>query len=241
MLRMIGGDTMESNSVTAVVLGGGFDTGYNFQQKDRSRTAQEAQDKPRLSFLLDKLAAAGVRRTVLCTGYLTSQIEEAFGRMYRGMLLVYLRESAPLGTGGAPASAVPHVPSDTVLVAHCDSVVDADLNEMIMHHQSRPASATVLLTRVDDVSGRKAVTIDGTGAVIRFNDRGNTGPGLVSAGVYLIERTLLQSIPKSEEISLEKEILPHYVGKGLYAWRKEGGFFNMGASKSFASTSVQFA
>ena len=51
--------------------------------------------------LLDRLAAGGMRRCILATGYLSETIERSIGARWNGMEIAYSVEPEPLGTGGA--------------------------------------------------------------------------------------------------------------------------------------------
>ena len=62
----------------------------------------------------------------------------------------------------------------------------------------------------------------------------------MNTGIYAIERPVLEAIPKSVEISLENEVLPPLIGRGLCAWRAEGSCFDIVTVKSYARTVQHF-
>ena len=107
--------------VTAAILAGGLGTRLRSVVKDRPKVLAEIRGVPFLTYLLDQLAAAGVRDVVLCTGYMGEQVRSAFGDSYGGMCLSYSQESSPLGTAGALRLALPLFKSSSVLVMNGDS------------------------------------------------------------------------------------------------------------------------
>ena len=220
--------------VTGVVLAGGFGTRLQKVVRDKPKALAEVSGRPFLSYLLETLQDAGIKRTVLCTGYLAGQIEEAFGYAFDDMTLAYSRELTPLGTAGAVAYALPHIKTETALVANGDCFFEADLNQMLAWHESRRADATILLTKVNDVSRFGSVDTDASGAVRAFREKGGSGPGWINAGVYLLKRSMIETIPKGRPVSIEKEVFPSWIDKGLCAWRGEGNFLDIGTAESYA-------
>src|SRR5947208_1434645 len=104
------------SGVVAAILAGGFGTRLRSVVADRPKPLATISGRPFLAYQLDQLAAVGLRRVVLCTGYRGDQVEATFGRHYAGMRLEYSLEAAPLGTAGALRLALPLLDSDHVLV-----------------------------------------------------------------------------------------------------------------------------
>ena len=226
--------TRSLERVTGVVLAGGFGTRLQKVVKNKPKALAEVSGKPFLAYLLEKYQDAGIRETVLCTGYLATQIEEAFGDHFGDMALTYSKEQMPLGTAGALANALPFIGTDTALVANGDCFFEADITNMYMYHLGRGSDATILLTHVDDVARFGMVDVDAVGAVEVFREKGGTGPGWINAGVYLIERHMIKTIPTGRSVSIEKETFPSWIGKGLCAWKGKGSFLDIGTAESYA-------
>ena len=58
-------------------------------------------------------------------------------------------------------------------------------------------------------------------------------PGLVNAGIYLLEHDVVKEIPEGKMISLEREIFPELVGKSLYGVLCDRPFIDIGTIESF--------
>ncbi len=195
----------------------------------RSRT------RPWLFYLLDQLAAQGLRRVVLCTGYLHDHIEAAIGSRHAGLDVVFSREPSPLGTAGALRHALPLLRSADVLVLNGDSLIDTSFAELYQRHGARSASATLLLSLVEDASRYGAVELDAADRIVRFAEKGETGPGWVSAGVYLLRRALVNEIPTGSTVSLERDMFPRWIGPNMYGCRCARPFLDIGLPSSLAA------
>src|SRR3989442_15992205 len=85
------------SEIVVAVLAGGLGTRLRQVVADRPKAVAEIHGRPFLAYLLDQLAAAGLRRIVLCTGYLGEKIYDAFGVSYGPLQLSYSYEPEPLG------------------------------------------------------------------------------------------------------------------------------------------------
>lgn len=228
--------------VTVAILAGGQGTRLRPRVADRPKVLAEIRGRPFLAYLLDQVVDAGVSLVVLCTGYMGEQVYGTFGDTYRDLQLVYSQEPLPLGTGGSLRFALPLFKSDTVLVMNGDSICEADLRGYFSWHCSRGAQATMLLAEASDTERYGRVEADAAGVVLTFVEKGgNPGPGLINAGMYLIDRRLLLTIPTNGTVSLEREVLPSWIGRGLYAYRSGGRFLDIGTPDAFAAAGQFFS
>lgn len=221
------------SDTTALILAGGLGTRLRSVVSDRPKVLADVGGRPFLSYLLDDLHDAGVRRVVLSIGYLGEMVQRAFGGNYREIEVSYAREDTPLGTGGAIRHALPLLEGDPVLAMNGDSWHRADLDALCATHERCEAAATLVVTRVEDASRYGRVALQGP-RVSGFEEKGAaTGPAWVNAGIYLLEQHLVESIPTGRPVSFEREVLPRYIGRGLCALRSEGGFIDIGTPEDY--------
>jgi D-glycero-alpha-D-manno-heptose 1-phosphate guanylyltransferase len=223
------------SDITAAILAGGLGTRLRSAIPDRPKVLAEVGGRPFIVYLLDQLAAAGIQEVVLCTGYLGHQVKEVLGQTHGPLSLIYSQESSPLGTGGALRLALPIFLTDQVLILNGDSFCDANLRALALIHRLRRAKATILLVEVSDNGRFGWVNVDAGGAIQEFLEKGSKrGPGWINAGIYLIDRSLLRTIPPNQKVSLEQESFPAWVGQGLYGFRSHGRLVDIGTPESFA-------
>lgn len=197
---------------------------------------------PFLVHLLEKLALAGIGRTVLCTGHLAGKIYDGVGDHFQKMEMVYSQEDKPMGTGGAARLSLSKVESSLVLVLNGDSYCDVDIEKLLHSHETKKSQGTLALAEVKDCSRYGSVTLDSNGSVTSFLEKGTKeGQGWINAGVYLLERSVLQAIPAGKEVSLERETFPNLIGNGLFGFKMiGGGFIDIGTPESYSQATEFF-
>jgi len=227
---------------TAVILAGGLGTRLRPVVGENPKVLASVRNRPFLAYLLEQIAQANIRHAVLCIGYRGDQVRSVLGDTYAGIRLVYSQESSPLGTAGALRLAMPLLQSDPILVMNGDSLCEADFQAFGAWHLTRTADATLLLTQVPDTRRFGRVQVDEEGRVLAFEEKdGRNTPGWINAGVYLISRRLIQAIPASGAVSLEREVFPARVGRGLYGYRSQGRFLDIGTPDAYAMAEQFFA
>jgi NDP-sugar pyrophosphorylase family protein len=200
-----------------------------------------ADGRPFLEHLLEQLQGGGAARVVLSLGYRSEQFSDHFHRRPpAGLELRFCLEKTPLGTGGGLRNALPVLSKSTVLVLNGDSYADTDLRELLRKHRTLGAKATLLLTRVADAARFGRVQFEPSGAVSAFAEKGNPGPGFINAGVYAIERAVIEEIPPGRPVSLEREVFPGLVGRGLFGHAAFFPFVDIGTPESYREADTFF-
>ena len=234
--------TTELEFTTTAILAGGLGSRLRPALAGHPKALASVGTRPFLVYLFDQLVAAGARDVVLCTGYLGDPIRVMFGESYGPLRLSYSQESTPLGTAGALRLALPLFESNPVLVMNGDSYCEANLREFCLWHDTRHSNATLLLTKVSDRERFGQVQVGPDGKVIAFQEKGSgEGPGWINAGIYLINRDWLKEIPMYRSVSLEREVFPKWIDRGLYGCQSESRFVDIGTPESYASAQVFFA
>jgi NDP-sugar pyrophosphorylase family protein len=230
---------------TAAIFAGGLGTRLRSSVADRPKVLAGVRGRPFLEYLLDQLVEAGVRDVVLCTGYMGEQVEAAFGDRHGPLRVRYSREEAPLGTGGALRLAEPLFGAYPVLVLNGDSICVADLGAFRAWHEERGAEGSLLLTEVADTGRYGRVVVEDDGALASFEEKqAGGGAGWINAGVYLLGERIVRSIREIRAdgaVSLEREVLPSWVGKKLYGYRAASHFIDIGTPASYAEAERFFA
>lgn len=228
--------------ITAAILAGGFGTRLQSVVSDRPKVLAEVTGKPFMVYLLEQLSSAGIRKAVICTGYMADKIQECFGDAYDSLEIIYSREDEPLGTGGALRLALPYLSSEIILVMNGDSYIDTDLSIYVDWFSEGEQEAAVLLTCVDDTSRYGSVKINKNKIIASFEEKcENLGPGWINAGIYLLRKSLIASIPAGKFYSLECDLFPQLSGKELYGFCSEGRFIDIGIPESYTAAQDFFA
>lgn len=225
----------DHSDITAVLLAGGLGTRLKPVVSDKPKILADICDRPFVTFLLDQLVLADMKDVVLCTGYMADQVYEKLGDGYRSLKLTYSKEDTPLDTGGALRLALPYIKSDFALVMNGDSFINVKLAVYIDWFIKRKCSASMLLAFVSDTRRFGKVLVDESGRVISFKEKGSdSSSGWINAGVYLIKKSLIETIPEETPFSLERDFFPKLAEQGLCGFKFEGDFIDIGTPKTFA-------
>jgi len=230
------------SDISAVILSGGLGTRLRDIVSDRPKVLSDVCERLFLSFLLDQLADSGFQHVILCIGYLGEQIKKAFASQYGSLRLSYSQETEPLGTAGAIRLALPLFKSKSLLILNGDSFFDTNLKSFVEQHYEKGSNASLLLVKMPDTRNYGRVNVDPNNMVISFDEKGSkSGYGWVNAGIYLIEKHMIQMIPTSKSISLEYEIFPAWIGHGLYGIQRHGRFIDIGTPETYTKAQKFFA
>jgi hypothetical protein len=60
-------------------------------------------------------------------------------------------------------------------------------------------------------------------------------PCWINAGIYCLEREILESIPANGSVSLEKEVFPGWVGRGLFGYPAHESLLDIGIPEAYAT------
>jgi NDP-sugar pyrophosphorylase family protein len=219
----------------AVLLVGGLGTRLRAVVHSTPKSLAPIGDRPFLELLVRQLASQGIRRLVLCTGYLADQIETAFGDGSEfGVTIEYSREPQALGTAGAikfAQSLLDRLPY--FLTMNGDSFLKVDFKPLIEAHQLRGGLATLAVVSVNNASRYGTVRINSQSRVVEFCEKtGEDSPGLINAGVYAFSPKIFGYIP-SGPASLEKDVFPNILSHGVFAVAQEGTFIDIGTPADY--------
>lgn len=224
------------HDLKAVLLVGGLGTRLRSAVPNSPKVLASVGKISFLELLVEQLRWRGIRHLVLCSGYLADQIESQFGDGQAfGVSIEYSREDQPLGTAGAIKKAERYLrDSPAFIVMNGDSFLEVDFADLLDFHQSHSATVTLAVTRVEDTSRYGAVQMDSTGRVKGFAEKTDQAvPGLINGGIYVFSQAVFQYIPTSPA-SLEKDVFPTLIERGVYAREQHGIFIDIGTPLDYA-------
>ncbi len=217
----------------ALVLVGGRGTRLRPLTETMPKAVMPLAGQPFLSYMIDWLRRHGVDDIVLACGFRADRLREVFGEGEEGGRLRYVEEPEPLGTAGAIKYAADQL-SDRFLALNGDVLTDLDLTALMAFHERCDSVATLGLYPVADATGYGLVRCDSDGAVDEFLEKPQRpAPGEINAGTYVLERSVLELIPAGEMVSIEREVFPQLIGKGLHALALEGYWMDIGTPERY--------
>ncbi len=218
----------------AIVLAGGLGTRLRSVVPELPKPLAPVAGRPFLAWLLDQMAAAGLRRVILATGYRADQIEQAIGAHWAGMDIAYSRESEPLGTGGAIALAVRQLRGNGVHLANGDTFLRYQPRHLERLVMAADATIGMALAQVPDIGRYGAVDLIGD-RVAGFQEKGGCGAGLINAGSYYLGADGLAQLPTQANFSFETDVLlPAAAAGKVVATRDTCDFIDIGVPEDYA-------
>jgi NDP-sugar pyrophosphorylase family protein len=158
------------------------------------------RNKPYIYYLIERLRAAGLSGAVCSMGYFPDPIQGYFAQQeLDGFSLEYVVEDHPLGTAGGIKIAGEHLHGGPFVATNGDVLTGLDLAEVIEAHQDSGALATITLTFVEDPTAYGLVEVDHELRVRRFVEKPGSDEihtSLINAGIYVLEREVLNMIPE---------------------------------------------
>src|SRR5271154_4149601 len=138
----------------AVLLVGGLGTRLRSAVPSLPKALASVGNRPFLELLVRQLGRQGIRQLVMCTGYLSEQIEEAFlDGSDLGVTIEYSKEQVPLGTAGALKLARRYVEYESeFIVLNGDSFLEIDFDKLISFHRKHGSLATMSVVPVQSAS-----------------------------------------------------------------------------------------
>lgn len=223
-----------------LLLAGGLGTRLHPLTEDLPKVLVPALGRPFLEHVLEYCSAQGFNRFVLSVGHLAGKVEAILGDGGRlGCEIRYVREEAPLGTGGAICRAL-SVLGETFLVVNGDTLLEVDLPALLRFHQQEGQALTLTAAWVEDRSRYGALQIQGHRVTAFEEKSASAGPGLINGGVCVMERRLLQGALHDAPFSLERQWLPAWLGR-IAVLQTRGFFVDMGTHEALATLDADLA
>ena len=220
----------------AVILVGGEGTRLRPLTSTVPKPVVPLVDRPFISFMLEWLIKHGIDDVVMSCGFLATSVRNVLGDgSSLGIRLRFVEEPDPRGTAGALKYAESLLDERFVML-NGDVLTDIDLTAQIAQHERTGAVATLALVPVADPTAYGLVRLKEDRSVREFvekpsSDRVDTN--LISAGAYVLERGILELVPPDRNVSIEREVWPLLIGKGLYGFEAEGYWLDIGTPERY--------
>jgi len=226
-----------------VILAGGRGTRLGALVDTVPKPMLPIAGRPFLEHLVLGVHRFGFDRFVFLAGYRGELVHQHFApdaplARELGARFTTVIEREPLGTAGALRLAAALL-DDSFLLLNGDSYFDFNVLDLASTARNHPAR--IALCQIGDVSRYGLVEL-AEGSVSSFHSKsGRPGPGLVNAGVYWLNKSILDYLPK-EAGSLEDDVFPQLAEAGrLEGKAYEGYFIDIGVPDDHAAADRGFA
>ncbi|MEI6883976.1 MAG: nucleotidyltransferase family protein [Bacteroidota bacterium] len=227
----------------AIILAGGFGTRLQKVVSDVPKSMALINGRPFLEYLLDYLIGQGIQRAVLSVGYKREIISSHFGNRYRTIELDYAIEEEPMGTGGGIRFSFWRINGDRAVVMNGDSIFRMDIPALLHSHLIKKAQASLALRKLANTGRYGRVTLNRQRRITGFEEKNeNAGPGLINAGVYILEKTFLMEPHFRGKFSIEKDCFEKYYSTArMFGFPADSYFLDIGIPEDYKKAQHEFA
>jgi len=162
--------------------------------------------KPILQHIVEGLRNEGFLDIVVSINYLGHQIQAYFddGAAF-GVNISYISEKKPLGTGGA-LSLLGREFSAPLVVMNGDVLMAARVSDLVRYHSENGAEVTVAVKTLETQIPFGVMTLDGA-RIVGVEEK-PTYRDHVNAGIYVINPSVIEEIPKGEPFDMPGVLAP---------------------------------
>ncbi len=213
----------------AVILVGGEGTRLRPLTSTIPKPVVQLVDRPMMVYMLEWLRGHGIDDVIMSCGFKATKVREVLGDGSQlGISLRFVEEPDPRGTAGALKFAEDLL-DERFLMLNGDVLTDIDLTAQIAQHERTGATGTLALVPVDDPSSYGLVRLREGAAVERFLEKPSADAvldtNLISAGAYVLERSVLDLIAPAKNVSIEREVWPALVDDGLFGYVDDDAYW----------------
>jgi mannose-1-phosphate guanylyltransferase len=220
----------------AVILVGGEGTRLRPLTSTVPKPVVPLVDRPFISFMLEWLSKHGIDDVIMSCGFLATSVRNVLGDgAGLGIRLRFVEEPDPRGTAGALKFAESML-DERFLMLNGDVLTDIDLTAQIAQHERTGAKATLSLVPVADPSAYGLVHLNEDHSVRDFVEKPSPDAidtNLISAGAYVLQREILQLVSADRNVSIEREVWPALIGKGLYGFPSDSYWLDIGSPERY--------
>ena len=216
-----------------LILCGGLGTRFREVQKDIPKALAPIKGTPFIDLLLNDLVEQGFRRIILATGHLSSQLEQ-YVQCRNDAEYIISYEPKPMGTGGAIKLAEQHIRSDNFFILNGDTRILLGYIDMMNFHLQMESDFTICLCNVNDKSDFGSVCLNDKKRIVSFNEKNFNNNSFANAGVYCVNKKILNNIEKKKYFSIENSLIPNWLKTyNLFGYETSLKFYDIGTKDRY--------
>ena len=216
---------MKNINLAVIMAGGKGSRLLSITNDEIPKPMVPVDGKPLLEYQVEKLKTYGIKKIVMIVGHLGEKIVDHFkdGKDF-GVEIDYIFEKEPLGTAGAFYYLKDKIDAKDFMLVFGDVFFDMDFDRMEDFHFKNSALTTLLAHPNGHPYDSDLIQTDDTGKVIGFDSKHNVRDywydNMVNAGMYIINKRLLDLVKEPVKTDFEKDILANQVklGASIYAY-----------------------
>jgi NDP-sugar pyrophosphorylase family protein len=229
-------------NIPVALLAGGLATRLRPTTEKIPKALVPVAGRPFIDHQLELFHRHGIRKVVLCLGYLGEMVREHLGENFLGVQLSYSFDGERLmGTGGAVRKALPML-GQTFWVIYGDSYMDIDYQAVLAAFQAQPSALGLMTVLENQNRWDKSNVIFREGKLLQY-DKKSTSPEMhhIDYGIALLRRPAAERIPTDEPSDLA-DLYRDLVSEGsMIGYEVHERFYEIGTPASLAEADAYLA
>ena len=213
-----------------VVLAGGVGSRLRPWTHKIPKPLLKMLDKTLLERVVECMPKDQVDEVIVAGGYMVDEIQNYFKENEVDFDVRIVRETEPLGTGGALGNCR-DIASGTFACFNGDIISSLNAQSIIDLHSNNGGIGTLGLWRVDDPTRFGIVGLDDNQKITKFKEKPKAEEvfsNLINAGSYILSEDIFSYMPNGRH-SLERDVFPKLASQGdLNGMEFEGYFIDAG-------------
>ncbi len=225
------------------ILVGGLGSRLGHLTQDTPKPLLDIGGRPFLAWLMREALRWGIEEFILLTGYLAdrlaAELDELASILPRPVSIRTSCEPSPLGTGGALHHARA-ILDDRFLLLNGDSLLLGNLGPALaaFSRDTAETACRMILRTIPHTCRYGVATLSGDRVTAFCEQQDQNGPGLINAGVYLMDRQVADKAGPTG--SLERDVLPRLAEAGaLRGTIAEGWFIDIGVPEDLHRARIE--
>ena len=203
-------------TITVVINAGGLGSRLYPYTKAYPKPLVPVNRVPMIDHVIRSFSKYGITQFKLILNHKKDMIKEYLLNNSQGIDIEYFTENEPYGTVGG-LSLVKNI-SQTFLFTNCDIMVEHDLSLILDFHKKNKHKLTIVSSMLSNTIPYGVLTTNSLGVLSSIHEK-PTSHYFVSTGLYVIESDLINNIPKSTRLDMDKfieSLLDSKVKVGIY-------------------------
>ncbi len=218
----------------AIILAGGFGTRLRPLTYSVPKPLLPVMNTPMIVGIINSLPPE-VDRVVLAVNYMAKAIRDHFAANDIGREVIVVVEDEPLGTGGAVKNCESQI-RGKFFVINADVITKLDMVAYLAFHNNCGGIGVLALQEVEDPTRYGMVITDQNNSIQKFVEKPGENEivtNWINAGTYILEPEVLEFITPEKKVSIEREVFPVILEKGLYGFKYVGLWKDAGTPGSY--------
>jgi NDP-sugar pyrophosphorylase family protein len=220
-----------------VILAGGLATRLRPFKKKIPKALIKISGKPFIYHQLTYLHKEGVKRVIICVGYLGDMIKNFVGNGEKFGIEVSYSEDWPhlLGTGGAIKNALPLI-RNKFFILYGDTFLPINYKDIVKFHLKNKSKSVITIIKNKGMWDKSNINFKNN-KIIEYN-KFNNGPEMeyIDYGLSLLSKSVFNKYPPKKSFDLSVIFRQLIIQKKLLGFEVYKRFYEIGSIKGLRQT-----